>query len=120
MRYCTICYDERTDAIVQSLVFGPGRCSSLFATKPPVPPVRAIGGCLSLFFGTRKALVHHHVEPFAKACLGLPDRDAEANELVAPLALANARIELATGEKIDGRRLLGEHASSRLSSAAQR
>ena len=38
----------------------------------------------------------------------------------APLALANARIELATGEKIDGRRLLGEHASSRLSSAAQR
>jgi hypothetical protein len=70
-------------------------------------------------FGTRKALVHHHVEPFAKACLGLPDRDAEANELVAPLALANARIELATGEKIDGRRLLGEHASSRLSSAAQ-
>ena len=59
-------------------------------------------------------------EPFAKACLGLPDRDAEANELVAPLALANARIELATGEKIDGRRLLGEHASSRLSSAAQR
>jgi hypothetical protein len=76
-------------------------------------------------FGTRKALpqrprVHHHVEPFAKACLGLPDRDAEANELVAPLALANASFELATEEKIDGRRLLGEHASSRLSSAAQR
>jgi hypothetical protein len=39
--------------------------------------------------------------------------EAEASELVAPIALANAGIEMVTREKIDRRRLLGGHASSR-------
>ena len=50
----------------------------------------------------------HHLDRFLEARLGLLRRDAEAGELVVPIALADAEIEPAAGNQIERRRLLGQ------------
>ena len=51
---------------------------------------------------------YHDIETLVEARVGLLDRHAEAGKFVGPVALADAEIEAAAGEKIDRRRLLGE------------
>ncbi len=56
----------------------------------------------------RRPGLHDHVERFIEARVGFLDRQAEAGEFVVPIALADAEIEPAAGQQIDGRRLLGD------------
>ena len=51
---------------------------------------------------------HQHVEHFLEARLGFGGRHGEARELVVAVALADAEIEPAAREQIQGRDLLGE------------
>ena len=56
----------------------------------------------------RRPGLHDHVERFVEARIGLLDRQAKAGEFIVPVALADAEIEPATGQQIDGRRLFGD------------
>ena len=61
----------------------------------------------------REALLGHprfedHIKRFIESGIGLLHRNAEAGEFVVPIAFADAEIEPAAGEKIDGRGLLGK------------
>ena len=65
------------------------------------------------FSAVREALARHerlghHLDRFLEPRLGLLRRNAEAGELVVPVALADAEIEPAAGNQIERRRLLGQ------------
>src|SRR5205823_12107058 len=49
-----------------------------------------------------------HIEAFGKARIRLVHIDAEAGELVVAVALADAEIEPAAGQEVEGRGLLGQ------------
>ncbi len=56
----------------------------------------------------RRERLGHHLDRFLEPRLGLLRWNAEAGELVVPVALADAEIEPAAGDQIERRRLLGQ------------